>query len=169
VLSRGRAARALDEEPRRDVESARGLALVALDPQARDGAKPLWFRGTRSREDDDLPEVSIGADQRLLYLVRGAWLEVRDGLTGRALGDWTVPGLDERIAWTVCQGAGRARRGDARLDVRASGLSGGSGKRFRARGRTEPRDAARRHATQPATVTHGVRARPAVRFSAPEI
>ena len=35
-----------------------------------------------------------------------ALLEVRDGLTGRSLGDWVVPGLDERVAWRVSQGAG---------------------------------------------------------------
>jgi hypothetical protein len=32
-------------------------------------------------------------------------IDVRDALTGRALGEWTVPGLDESVAWEVCQGA----------------------------------------------------------------
>ena len=36
----------------------------------------------------------------------GALLEVRDGLSGRSLGEMTLPGLDERIAWGVSQGAG---------------------------------------------------------------
>lgn len=31
---------------------------------------------------------------------------MRDALTGRMLGDWAVPGLDERVGWTVAQGAG---------------------------------------------------------------
>ena len=52
------------------------------------------------------PRSSIGADSGKLYLVNGALLEVRDALTGRVLGDWAVPGLDERVAWKVSQGAG---------------------------------------------------------------
>ena len=32
--------------------------------------------------------------------------EVRDALTGRTLGDWAIPGLDERVDWRVSQGAG---------------------------------------------------------------
>ena len=39
-------------------------------------------------------------------MANGAHLEVRDGLSGRSLGELAVPGLDERIAWTVSQGAG---------------------------------------------------------------
>ena len=31
--------------------------------------------------------------------------EVRDALTGRPLGEWAVPGLDERVGWQVSQGA----------------------------------------------------------------
>jgi len=27
-------------------------------------------------------------------------------LTGRKLGDWAIPGLDERVAWQVANGAG---------------------------------------------------------------
>ena len=32
-------------------------------------------------------------------------IEVRDLHTGRRLGDWTVPGLDERVDWVVRDGA----------------------------------------------------------------
>ena len=59
-----------------------------------------------TRAVDELPEVSISADSGKLYIERGAHLEVVDALTGRALGEWTVPGLDEQIAWSVVQGAG---------------------------------------------------------------
>ena len=33
-------------------------------------------------------------------------LEARDLLSGRTLGEWTVPGLDERVCWSVGSGAG---------------------------------------------------------------
>ena len=33
-------------------------------------------------------------------------LEVRDLLSGRTLGEWTVPGLDEQVCWSVGSGAG---------------------------------------------------------------
>jgi len=38
--------------------------------------------------------------------VNEALIEVRDMLTGRKLGDWAIPGLDERVAWQVANGAG---------------------------------------------------------------
>src|SRR4029453_6583633 len=60
---------------------------------------------------DESPEVAIAADSGKLYLVKGALLEVRDTLTGRMLGDWAVPGLDESVAWQVSPGAGRAGGG----------------------------------------------------------
>jgi hypothetical protein len=82
------------------------LALVALDPGAQAGDAPLWFEAIDVPADEDFPEVSISADSGKLYIVRGALLEVRDALTGRPLGDWAVPGLDERVSWMVCQGAG---------------------------------------------------------------
>ena len=55
---------------------------------------------------DEIPEVSITADAGKLYLVKGALLEVRDTMTGRLLGDWAVPGLDESVAFQVSDGAG---------------------------------------------------------------
>lgn len=81
-------------------------ALFALDPAAREGDAPLWYQLLQGEDQGELPEVSISADSGKLYVVRGALLEVRDALTGRMLGDWAVPGLDDRVAWTVRQGAG---------------------------------------------------------------
>ena len=54
---------------------------------------------------DDLPDVSISLDSGKLYATRGAMLEIWDGLSGRVLGELTIPGLDERIAWKVSEGA----------------------------------------------------------------
>jgi len=50
--------------------------------------------------------VMITTDSDKLYIVRGALIEVRDLLTGRPLGDWAVPGLDQRVSFEVCDGAG---------------------------------------------------------------
>jgi hypothetical protein len=92
---------------RRD-DSAAGdtLSLLALTLNSTPGDAPLWFEILSTASDDDIPEVGIAADSGKLYLVRGAILEVRDTLTGRMLGDWAVPGLDESVAWQVSQGAG---------------------------------------------------------------
>lgn len=68
-------------------------------------AFPLW-REVLAEESDELPDVSISLDSGKLYLARGAMLEVRDGVSGRMLGELTMPGLDERVAWKVSQGAG---------------------------------------------------------------
>ncbi len=84
----------------------RGPSLVVFDPSASDEAAPLWFEKLRLSDPDEVGELAIFSDSGKLYLVRGALLEVRDALTGRALGDWAVPGLDERVGWTVAQGAG---------------------------------------------------------------
>jgi hypothetical protein len=94
-------------ESRDDLEpSADRLALLALDPTGSEGDAPLWFDSIDVSSDDEYPEVSISADSGKLYVVRGALLEVRDALTGRTLGDWAIPGLDERVGWMVSQGAG---------------------------------------------------------------
>lgn len=82
------------------------LSLIALPAHASRGDAPMWWTILSTQAADDLPEVAIQADAGKLYLVKGAWIEARDILTGRALGDWTVPGLDEYVAWQVCQGAG---------------------------------------------------------------
>ena len=69
-------------------------------------AQPLWRESVSDDSPDDLPDVSISFDSGKLYIANGALLEVRDGLSGRTLGDMTLPGLDERIDWKVSQGAG---------------------------------------------------------------
>lgn len=90
-----------------DAGLSSGLGLVAFDPSAKKGdTRALWFETLDTPDDEDFPEVAIFADSGKLYLVRGALLEVRDALTGRGLGDWVVPGLDERVGWRVCDGAG---------------------------------------------------------------
>lgn len=82
------------------------LSLLALPSNAELGDAPLWYEVLSSHPVDEIPEVAITADAGKLYLVRGALLEVRDTLTGRLLGDWAVPGLDESVAFQVCEGAG---------------------------------------------------------------
>lgn len=82
------------------------LSLLALSASAEPGEAPLWYEILSTQPSDEVPEVGVTADSGKLYLTRGAMLEVRDILTGRMLGDWTVPGLDERIACQVADGAG---------------------------------------------------------------
>jgi hypothetical protein len=89
-----------------DAPSADRLALLALDPMGAEDDAPLWFEAVDIASEDEFPEVAISADSGKLYVVRGALLEVRDALTGRTLGDWAIPGLDERVDWRVSQGAG---------------------------------------------------------------
>jgi len=82
------------------------LSLIALPVDGEPRTDPHWFRVLDTRPMDELPEASIQADSGKLYLERGALLEAVDALTGRALGNWTVPGLDERLSWCVVDGAG---------------------------------------------------------------
>lgn len=81
------------------------MTLLALPANARKDEVPLWYEILRTDPLDEFVEVSIAADSGKLYLVDGALLEVRDMLTGRRLGDWAVPGLDERVDWKVSDGA----------------------------------------------------------------
>jgi hypothetical protein len=53
-----------------------------------------------------MPDASLALSDGKLYVARDALLDVRDALTGRLLGEMTVPGLDEHVAWRVSQGAG---------------------------------------------------------------
>ena len=80
------------------------LRLEAFRTQ-EESAYSLW-REVLAEESDELPDVSVSLDSGKLYVARGAMLEVRDGLSGRMLGELTLPGLDERVAWKVSQGAG---------------------------------------------------------------
>ena len=82
------------------------LSLISLPTNASVGDAPLWYEILSTQPADEIPEVSITADAGKLYLVKGALLEVRDTLTGRLLGDWAVPGLDESVAFQVSDGAG---------------------------------------------------------------
>jgi hypothetical protein len=82
------------------------LSLLALPLRSTPGDAPLWYDILSTQKGDDLPDASIAADSGKLYLVKGALLEARDTLTGRMLGDWAVPGLDEAVAWQVSHGAG---------------------------------------------------------------
>ncbi len=82
------------------------LTLLAFPASGEPGEPPLWYDILSTAPVDELPEASIGADAGKLYLVRGALLEARDSLTGRVLGSWTVPGLDQHVSWCVVDGAG---------------------------------------------------------------
>lgn len=81
--------------------------LTLLGMQVVEGkARASWYHILSTGPERDVPEVSITADSDKLYVVNGALVEVRDQLSGRALGDWTIPGLDEQVAWQVSHGAG---------------------------------------------------------------
>jgi hypothetical protein len=82
------------------------MSLLALPLNSTPGDAPLWYEVISTQPVDEIPEVGITADSGKLYLVKGALLEVRDTLTGRMLGDWAVPGLDENVGWQVTAGAG---------------------------------------------------------------
>ena len=81
------------------------LTLEAFSTRTGE-AVSLWSERIVEDSADDLPDVSVSLDSGKLYLANDALLEVRDGLSGRALGEVALPGLDERIAWQVSQGAG---------------------------------------------------------------
>lgn len=97
-----------DRSPQRYREASgpENLMLAAFRTDAETGAYSLWKEAVQDDSPDDLPDVSISLDSGKLYIARGALLEVRDALSGRHLGELTLPGLDERIAWQVSQGAG---------------------------------------------------------------
>ncbi|MEL6430536.1 MAG: PQQ-binding-like beta-propeller repeat protein [Planctomycetota bacterium] len=82
------------------------LSIAALRPDEGAGAPPLWYRILETKPVDELPDVSLTGDSGKFYVERRALLAAVDAMTGRPLGDWTVPGLDEKIAWTVVDGAG---------------------------------------------------------------
>jgi hypothetical protein len=92
--------------PDDDGTSSEGLALLALDPEGKEGDAPLWYEAVQRGESGEEPEMALSADCGKLYIINGALLEVRDALTGRPLGDWAIPGLDERVGWMVSQGGG---------------------------------------------------------------
>jgi len=82
-------------------------SLTLLGMEIRGGkGEAVWYEILSTGPERDLPEVGITADSGKLYVVNGALVEVRDHLSGGALGDWTIPGLDEQVAWQVSHGAG---------------------------------------------------------------
>lgn len=82
------------------------LSLVGLRLDAEPGDLPLWFKILETDPVDTVPDISISADSGKVYVERLAYLEAMDVVSGRRLGEWTVPGLDEQIAWCVVDGAG---------------------------------------------------------------
>ena len=90
---------------RRSVGSERLHVIAYGGVSAGDGYE-LWRKELANESVDELPDVSISMNSGKLYVVRGAMLEVYDAQSGRTLGELTVPGLDERIAWRISDGAG---------------------------------------------------------------
>src|SRR5690606_38374133 len=84
---------------------ARVERLFLLGASADDG-RVLWREPVPEGGLGGMPNASIRLDSGRLYVARDALLDVRDALTGRLLGEITVPGLDEHVAWRVSQGAG---------------------------------------------------------------
>lgn len=82
-----------------------GLALIALSTSGPRDQAPLWFDFVGGSPQDEIADVTIGADSGKLYVTTGTACHVRDALTGRALGSVTIPGLDEHVAWSVAEGA----------------------------------------------------------------
>lgn len=84
------------------------LSLVAVRIDGEPGDQPTWQRVLDTGPIDELPEASILENRGKLYLERGAFLEALDLMTGRKLGEWTVPGLDLKVGWglRVESGAG---------------------------------------------------------------
>lgn len=82
------------------------LSLMALSASESSMGDPKWIQVLETKDHDELPEASLSADSGKLYLERGNQLNALDALSGRPLGAWTVPGLDERVDWSVADGAG---------------------------------------------------------------
>jgi hypothetical protein len=79
--------------------------LILLGASAADG-RVLWREPVPEESLGGMPDASLALSDGKLYVARDALLDVRDALTGRLLGEMTVPGLDEHVAWRVSQGAG---------------------------------------------------------------
>jgi hypothetical protein len=87
------------------VRIKQGPALLVLASRGAGVERPLWFSALDGELEADYPDVGLRVDSGKLYIARGATLQVRDLVSGRALGQQTIPGLDEHVAWTVSQGA----------------------------------------------------------------
>jgi outer membrane protein assembly factor BamB len=88
----------------KDMGARDSQSLVALDLKRVGDLR--WFDVLETCASDDLPDISIVADGGKVYVARRAMLTARDAMTGRPLGDWTVPGLDEKVGFSVAAGAG---------------------------------------------------------------
>lgn len=82
-----------------------GIALVGMRLDGHPGDAPLWYR-MLGQETTSESQVGLWADSGKLYVEQGAWLNAYDALSGRLLGRWTVPGLDDQVDWRVSDGAG---------------------------------------------------------------
>jgi len=71
-----------------------------------DGDLVRWYDILSTERGGDHSGVSLTADCGKLYVSSGALVAARDLISGRLLGDWTIPGLDEQVGWQVSQGAG---------------------------------------------------------------
>jgi len=79
--------------------------LHLLGASTKDG-RVLWRESVQEEALGGMPDVILSLNAGKLYVGRDALLDVRDALTGRLLGEMTVPGLDEHLAWKVADGAG---------------------------------------------------------------
>ena len=95
--------------------SAAGVSILCVAGSGKVGDKPLWYE-VLDTGGEEYPDVSIYQDSGKLYLAQGASLEVRDLVTGKSLGEMTVPGLDEHVSWKIAHGAGAVAE-ETRLSV----------------------------------------------------
>lgn len=110
---------ALPEDQRRDLQLAKLLAedaddfsggssegvphgLVSFNTTRPSDPRVAWHLELSGLEAG---EASISMDSGKVYVARGATLQILDALSGRELGIVVVPGLDEYVAWQVCEGA----------------------------------------------------------------
>lgn len=80
------------------------LSVAAIDTVRAGDVR--WFEVLETCSADDMPSISLTADSGKLYISSRAMLRAVDAVTGRGLGNWTVPGLDEKVAFSVASGAG---------------------------------------------------------------
>lgn len=85
--------------------NAEALRLEAFSTHSSDPL-PLWRHALTADAPGDGPDATIVLDSGKVYIARGAVMQVLDALSGRELGEMTLPGLDEHIAWQVRDGAG---------------------------------------------------------------
>ena len=88
------------------VEKQLAVEMVDLvGERARGDARDLAVDRIALAVEGFDPERGVRFESYCELRVKGALLEVRDQLTGRALGELVVPGLDEYVDWSVATGA----------------------------------------------------------------